>query len=79
MNRAARIADKATCGQVWCTRSAWDAITFEAAKQAVDLAVEAVVVGTFALKGVPDSVEVMQCSPAQRISALEDVHADVWP
>ncbi len=59
MNRAARIADKATCGQVWCSASAWESVAAAAEADGPDL--DAFPVGRHALKGVPEPVDLMQC------------------
>ncbi len=71
MNRAARIADKATCGQVWCSASAWEAVASDASFPSNPW-LDALSVGAFNLKGVAHSVDLMQCVRAGKPEALDD-------
>ncbi|KAG2490415.1 hypothetical protein HYH03_011215 [Edaphochlamys debaryana] len=57
MNRAARVASRATAGQVLCSRDAWAAAEQALAQQGIT----ADSLGPAQLKGIPETVELMAC------------------
>ncbi len=61
MNRAARIADKAGSGHVWCSQAAWDEAS-DACSWALqeEPAVVNHALGMFDLKGVSDPMHLVQ-------------------
>ncbi len=57
MNRAARIADKAGSGHVWCSKAAWDAL--DASMPPGQAPVQMQPLGAFGLKGVAEPVDLV--------------------
>ncbi|KAL6753208.1 hypothetical protein V8C86DRAFT_3019502 [Haematococcus lacustris] len=59
MNRAARIADKAHSGSVWCSHAVWEWCCQVCPDLMVQLGIEGLAMGQFSLKGVTSQMELV--------------------
>ncbi|KAL6754411.1 nucleotide cyclase [Haematococcus lacustris] len=60
MNRAARIADKAHSGSVWCSQAAWEGCSQACPELVTQLGVKGHSLGQFSLKGVLEPMHLMR-------------------
>ncbi|KAJ9532991.1 hypothetical protein QJQ45_018077 [Haematococcus lacustris] len=60
MNRAARIADKAHSGSVWCSQAAWEGCSQACPELMTQLGVKGHSLGQFSLKGVLEPMHLMR-------------------
>ncbi|KAG1658835.1 hypothetical protein FOA52_008260 [Chlamydomonas sp. UWO 241] len=63
MNRAARICGKASSGMQWCSTAVWDQVVSKCGEQLPSTGILGTDLGAFELKGIPDSVQLVQNAP----------------
>ncbi|KAJ9533873.1 hypothetical protein QJQ45_026962 [Haematococcus lacustris] len=70
MNRAARIADKAHSGSVWCSRAAWEGCSQACPELMTQLGVKGHSLGQFSLKGVPEPAHLVRVDTSTTVPSF---------